>query len=47
MRVSVSFCWYDMWMGAYIDTKGRTLYICLVPCIVIKVWRGREEETEL
>jgi len=37
MRVSVFFRWYDCWVGAFIDRKNRTVYICPVPMFGIKV----------
>ena len=36
MAVSVFFAWYDLWVGAYIDVKNKTLYVCPLPCVVIK-----------
>lgn len=37
MKVTFSFCWYDLWVGVYLDTKKGILYICPLPCCVIKV----------
>lgn len=33
----VFFAWYDAWIGLYYDRKKRTLYICLLPMIVIEI----------
>lgn len=33
----VKIAWYDMWVGAYWDKKNRVLYICPLPCLVIKI----------
>ena len=34
------FRWYDIWIGAYIDAKNRTVYICPLPMIGVKIaWR--------
>jgi hypothetical protein len=35
-RLSVSFKWYDFWVGAYYDDTpmGRKLYVCPVPMVV-------------
>lgn len=37
MKVTFFFAWYDLWIGAYIDQAKRTVYICPLPCFVIKV----------
>ncbi len=36
-RVSVRFRWFDLWIGAYVDTKYRTVYVCPLPMIVIAI----------
>ncbi len=36
-RVSVCFRWFDIWIGAYVDTKSRTVYVCPLPMIVIAI----------
>jgi hypothetical protein len=36
-RVSVFFAWYDLWVGAYVDRPNRTLYVCPLPCLVVKI----------
>jgi hypothetical protein len=42
MSVTPFFRWYDLWIGAYVDTKARTVYICPLPMIGIKiVWGAR------
>ena len=35
--VTLSFAWYDLWIGAYIDTKRRRLYICPIPCLLFTI----------
>lgn len=35
MKIRLFFAWYDLWVGAYWDSKKRVLYLCLVPCVVI------------
>lgn len=37
MRVKPFFRWYDLWVGVYIDTARRAIYICPLPCIGVKV----------
>jgi hypothetical protein len=29
------FAWYDFWIGLYYDRKKQTLYVCLIPMVVI------------
>lgn len=33
--IKVKFIWYDIWIGLFIDTKKKILYICPLPMIVI------------
>jgi len=35
--LKLSFAWYDLWIGAYIDTKNKRLYICIIPTILITI----------
>lgn len=35
MMPKVQFKWYDLWFGAFIDTKRRRVYVCPVPTIVL------------
>ena len=37
MEIKPFFRFYDLWIGAYIDTDNRTIYICPVPMIGIKI----------
>jgi len=37
MRIKFLFAWYDLWVGAYWDRRCRTLYICPLPCCVIRI----------
>lgn len=39
MTVSLFFAWYDLWIGAYYDRHTETLYVCPLPCCVIKLHR--------
>lgn len=42
-RVTVSWLWYDLWIGAYFDTADRVLYVCPVPTVVFafsRSWAG-------
>lgn len=35
--MTISFAWYDLWVGAYWDRKSRVLYICPLPCLLITI----------
>lgn len=37
MKISCFFALYDIWVGFFWDSKKRTLYICPLPCCVIKI----------
>ena len=41
MKVSFSFLWYDLWVGAFYDQKRRILYVCFLPCCVLKFERRK------
>ena len=36
-KISVSFKWYDLWIGGYWDQNNRILYICPLPTCVIEI----------
>lgn len=42
LRLSFFLAWYDIWIGAYVDTKGRAIYVCPLPCCVLKLNWGRK-----
>lgn len=39
LRCTLTFLWYDLWIGAYYDRKEKTLYVCPLPMCVLKFWR--------
>ena len=39
MIVSFFFAWFDLWVGAYYDQRKRILYVCPLPCCVVKIQR--------
>ncbi|NHF62250.1 hypothetical protein [Microcella pacifica] len=36
MKVTLSFLWFDIWVGVFIDRAKRTVYVCPFPCVVLK-----------
>lgn len=40
VKVSLDLLWYDAWIGAFWDRKQKTLYVCPLPCCVIKLEFG-------
>ena len=40
-RVSCFLAWYDFWVGGFYDKSKKILYICLLPCIVLKFERRK------
>ena len=43
MKVKVFLAWYDLWIGAYWNTNKRTLYVCLLPMIVIAFSKSKKK----
>jgi hypothetical protein len=37
VQVSVSWLWYDLWVGAYWARDERVLYVCPFPTVVFRV----------
>ena len=46
-KVEIGFRWYDLWIGAFIDTESRTVYICPLPMVVIKYQYGVSKRRSL
>ena len=42
-HVDVSFKWFDFWIGLFLDKPAKSLYICLLPMLPIKVWITEHE----
>lgn len=40
MGIKLFFAWYDIWVGLFIDTKKKAIYLCPIPCVVIKFYWG-------
>lgn len=41
MTMTISFAWYDLWIGIYIDRARRAVYVCPLPCLVLKFQRRK------
>ena len=37
IKIQIIYKWYDMWIGIYIDKKGRILYIFPIPTVGFKI----------
>ena len=37
MKVAPFFRWYDLWIGAYWDRDARSLYVCPLPCLGVRI----------
>jgi hypothetical protein len=37
LKFSISFRWYDFWIGWYWDRENRAIYICLLPMLPIRI----------
>lgn len=40
VRVTVGWRWFDLWVGAYVDRKGRAVYVCLLPTVYVRIGWG-------
>jgi len=36
-KLTISFAWYDLWIGAFIDSDKKRLYICPFPTILFTI----------
>lgn len=37
MKIDLFLAWYDLWIGVYVALEKRTVYLCPVPCVVIRI----------
>lgn len=37
LRIRPLFKWFDMWVGIFVDTKQRRVYILPMPCIGVVI----------
>lgn len=35
--MSIFFRWYNLWVGAYLDWPYRTLYVCPLPMVGVRI----------
>lgn len=35
---NISFKWFDLWIGVFVDMPGKAVYICPLPMLVLKIW---------
>lgn len=45
-RVKFIFAWYDMWIGVFVDTKKKRVYILPIPTLGIVIQYGNENTEE-
>ena len=36
-RIRISIAWYDLWIGAFVDSVKQKLYICPLPGLLLTV----------
>ena len=39
MNIKFKFIWYDLWVGVYIDVENKTLYVGLLPTLILIIKR--------
>lgn len=37
MRIRPMFAWYDLWIGAFWDTRKRVLYLFPIPMFGVRI----------
>jgi hypothetical protein len=42
MKIRPIFAWYDLWIGVYLDTARRRIYVLPLPCLGVVISYGRE-----
>jgi hypothetical protein len=41
MRIKPIFAWYDLWIGVFIDTKKKAVYIFPLPTLGVVISWGK------
>ena len=36
-RLKISFAWYDLWIGFFIDSDKHKLYFCPIPTLLFTI----------
>jgi hypothetical protein len=37
MKIRLFFAWYDLWVGVFVDTAKRRIYVFPLPCIGVRI----------
>ena len=37
MRIRPVFAWYDLWVGVFIDTAERRIFVLPLPCLGVVI----------
>lgn len=46
LKIELFFAWYDFWVGLYFNRKEKSVYICLIPCLVIKIYKDTPKKID-
>lgn len=41
-HLKVSFAWYDLWIGLFVDTNKKKLYFCPIPTLLFTLTYGQK-----
>jgi hypothetical protein len=36
-RFKISFAWYDLWIGLFVDTNKKRIYFCPIPTLLFTI----------
>jgi hypothetical protein len=42
-KLIISFAWYDLWVGLFVDTTKQKLYFCPLQTLLFTVTYGQKE----
>lgn len=43
MKIKPIFAWYDLWIGVFVDTTKRKIYVFPIPCFGVVIELGKKE----